>query len=52
MPNEATVGCKAPPVHDEALIDTLIALSVVAKKLAAKLQKENMEGEKEHEQDE
>lgn len=42
----------SPQVDDlpnEELIDTLIAISVVAKKLAVKLQKVKDEGDKQHE---
>lgn len=39
-------------VPDEELIDTLIAISVVSKKLAAKLRKQKDEGDKQNETDE
>ena len=39
-------------VPQEELIDTLIAVSVMAKRLAVKLAKKSNEGEDEHEQDE
>lgn len=39
-------------VPDEELIDTLIAISVVSKKLASKLRKVKDEGDKQNETDE
>ena len=46
--SEANMNRAAPMTHDdEDLIDTLIAISVVAKRLASKLQKElTKEGDK------
>lgn len=40
--NRETNGYAAPTAEDEDLIDTLIAISVVAKRLAEKLRQENM----------
>lgn len=40
--NRETNGYAAPTAEDEDLIDTLIAISVVARRLAEKLRQENM----------
>ncbi len=53
MQKESTVNGQPDEAIDEELIDTLIAISVVAKRLAANLRKQNTEnGGKENEQDE
>ena len=43
MQKESTVNSQPDEAIDEELIDTLIAISVVAKRLAAKLRKQNHE---------
>ncbi|MCD7921222.1 MAG: hypothetical protein LUG27_02005 [Clostridiales bacterium] len=53
--NRATIEKAAPTITaaDEELIDTLIAISVVAKRLARKLQADmSKEGDRQHEQNE
>ena len=51
MQKESTERTAGLSAEDEDLIDTLIAISVVAKRLATKLKNE-MEGESQHEQNE
>lgn len=51
MQKETIEKAAQPEAHDEELIDVLIAISVVAKRLARKLQSENKE-EGQHEQNE
>ena len=51
MQKESTVNSQPDEAIDEELIDTLIAISVVAKRLARKLQNEQ-KGECQHEQNE
>lgn len=51
MQKESTGRTACLSAEDEDLIDTLIAISVVAKRLAGKLKKE-MEGESQDEQNE
>ena len=43
MQKESTVNSQPDEAIDEELIDTLIAISVVAKRLAANLSKQNNE---------
>ena len=43
MQKESTVNSQPNEAIDEELIDTLIAISVVAKRLAANLRKQNHE---------
>ena len=43
MQKESTVNSQPDEAIDEELIDTLIAISVVAKRLAANLRKKNNE---------
>lgn len=51
--NKETNGYAAPTAEDEDLIDTLIAISVVAKRLARQLQNEmSMKGDRQNEQNE
>lgn len=42
---EAKETCRKATTNDEELIDTLIAISVVSKRLATKLRQENTEKE-------
>jgi len=51
MQKESTGRTACLSAEDEDFIDTLIAISVVAKRLAGKLKKE-MEGESQNEQNE
>ena len=51
MQKESTERTACLSAEDEDLIDTLIAISVVAKRLARKLQNEQ-KGESQHEQNE
>ena len=43
MQKESTVNSQSDKAINEGLIDTLIAISVVAKRLAANLRKQNKE---------
>ena len=53
MQKESTDNSQQDTTIDEELIDTLIAISVVAKRLAANLRKQNTEnGGKDNEQNE
>ena len=53
MQKESTENSQQDATIDEELIDTLIAISVVAKRLAANLRKQNIEnGGKSNEQNE
>ena len=53
MQKESTDNSQQDTAIDEELIDTLIAISVVAKRLAANLRKQNTEhGGKDNEQNE